>query len=114
MLDVIERIVDLLTSNADRGDEEAKKATAEYALTTLHGEQLPASLNKNTIHKITDTNGDYTIEYSIPENNNRFTIILTAIPDKTKPQKYVSKDPSQNFVLIKTRSDLVSFMKSTK
>jgi hypothetical protein len=121
MLHVIERIVNFLAADADVGTPEGKVSvgTAEYALNDLL-EKMSTSpeetvqFKRNTIYKITKTKDDYTIEFSKSGNPTSFTINLTALPDKTKPQQYGCRGPSQSFEIIRTESDLVSFMERTQ
>ena len=103
MLDVIERIVNFLAAGANIGD-----GTAESALQTLF-KGKHTSFHGNTIHTITDTRGDYTIVFSKPGNTTHFTINLTIYAGHT-PKEYVVNSTEHGFMLIKTESDLVSYM----
>ncbi len=113
MLHVIERIVNFLAADENEDTVEAGVGTAEYALIKLHTEKS-VLFHNNTIYNITEKKGDYTIEFSKNGNKTPFTINLTTLPDKTKPQQYSGRGPSQSFTLIRTESDLVSFMASTQ
>jgi hypothetical protein len=104
MLHVIERIVTLLAVGAG----EAGENTAEDALKQILA-GISAPFHENTIHSITNTAGDYTIEFSKPGNITHFTIKLTIYAGHTSTE-YVGKGPSGNFVMIKTENDLVSYM----
>ncbi len=101
MIHVIERIVNLLAA-------EAGEITAESALGTLLRENIK-SFHNNTIHSITNTAGDYTIEFSKNGNITHFTMNLTIYAGHT-PTEYVGKGLTGNFVMIKTEQDLVSYM----
>ncbi len=108
MLDVIERTINFLAVGAKEGTADTGDGTAKYAHTKLLTEKS-VSFHGNTIHSITDTKGDYTIEFSKPGNATHFTINLTIYAGDTI-KEYVVNSPGQGFIFIRTESDLVSYM----